>query len=126
MVLPYTKIEAMVDPDIDPDEKRWILEDLTPISRRTAMERGEGDRVKSLFGLHPGTGEVVLFSAYFECRHYDPETRTCGNYENRPDVCRHYPWYGEPPNAGRALPEECSYNADVGRPVKLLPTRTAS
>ena len=30
---------------------------------------------------------------YFKCNVFNYETRRCGDYENRPDFCRNYPFY---------------------------------
>lgn len=30
---------------------------------------------------------------YFKCNVFDHKTRRCGDYENRPDFCRNYPFY---------------------------------
>jgi Fe-S-cluster containining protein len=32
---------------------------------------------------------------HFRCVHWDEQTRLCGNYANRPEMCRAYP-YGKP------------------------------
>jgi Fe-S-cluster containining protein len=43
--------------------------------------------------------------ATFTCRHWDEKTRLCGIYEQRPDMCRRYP-YGSPCSHG------CSYQIE--------------
>lgn len=61
----------------------------------------------------------------FNCPFFNEETKACGNYENRPPICRGYPFYGrEPEDIARApralqMPLECSYWADV--PLKARP-----
>ena len=50
------------------------------------------------------------------CDAFDPATRLCTAQENRPPVCRDYPWYGKDPagsGSGPLLYRECSYLADV-------------
>ena len=32
---------------------------------------------------------------HFTCRHWDPETKLCGIYESRPEMCRDFPDEGE-------------------------------
>jgi Fe-S-cluster containining protein len=57
---------------------------------------------------------------YFRCRHFDRETRRCTDYENRPAMCRDYPWYGGEPQEAAALPPTCSFRADIGEvPVAI-------
>lgn len=36
----------------------------------------------------------VVDPCFFYCAHYDEETATCTDYDNRPDMCAGYPWYG--------------------------------
>jgi Fe-S-cluster containining protein len=33
-------------------------------------------------------------TARYTCKHFDRETRLCGNYDNRPHMCRDFPGYG--------------------------------
>jgi len=40
----------------------------------------------------------------FTCRHWDEETRLCGIYEDRPDMCRNFPY-------GKSCPFGCSCEA---------------
>lgn len=55
------------------------------------------------------------------CDRYDPVTRRCTVYEDRPPICRDYPWYssGRTPDSEERLPAGCSYRADW-QPVKML------
>ncbi len=55
-------------------------------------------------------------STYWECPNFDYSSRRCLDYENRPPVCRNFPWYGrdpDDPGAGslRAFPR-CGYRID--------------
>lgn len=47
------------------------------------------------------------------CDAFDPETRTCLAYDERPPVCSSYPWYGKPPDNGAIASLRCSFWADV-------------
>lgn len=47
----------------------------------------------------------------FSCDAFDTDTRLCTAHEDRPPVCRDYPWYGREPD-GRYIPARCSFNAD--------------
>lgn len=100
-------------------DRRWVLEDLTPISRREGLERSphmsQGGRTAYLHEGEP----VLLWTHFYECRHYDPETRQCMNYDNRPDICSGYPWFDMPPEPNLALPLECSFREDIGQPVVI-------
>jgi Fe-S-cluster containining protein len=50
------------------------------------------------------------------CDAFDPGTRLCTAREDRPPVCRDYPWYGDDPvtcGRGPDLYPSCSYLADL-------------
>ncbi len=55
----------------------------------------------------------------YSCDQFDTETRLCTAHDERPPVCRGFPWYGRPPeDEGRqpvaaSLSPRCSFNADV-------------
>jgi Fe-S-cluster containining protein len=68
-----------------------ILAMVIPLTHEETLHRGRR------FGLH-GFGpldEPDPAREYFRCIHWDEQTRLCGNYEHRPEMCRAYP-YGEP------------------------------
>jgi Fe-S-cluster containining protein len=52
-----------------------------------------------------------------KCDKFNRETRQCEAYEDRPDVCSRFPWYGEEPDlehrSANALSPRCTFNADV-------------
>jgi Fe-S-cluster containining protein len=113
-------IDGSIGAKLDPDELAFAREHLT------AMRRSDGrnmvrdwSRGYSEFIID---GDVRLVPAfYYRCDRYDPTERRCTDYDNRPDCCRGYPWYGDPPDTHKALPPTCSYNADIGRPVAEMP-----
>lgn len=121
--LPYSQndLRFAAPWQVDPEMRRWVLEDLTPIPKRDGLARSphltQGGTTFAIIGGQPSA--VTAF--FYECRHYDPDNRACLNYENRPEVCSEYPWYGEGPDPSKALPLTCSYLADVGRPVADVP-----
>jgi Fe-S-cluster containining protein len=45
---------------------------------------------------------------HYTCKHFDPKTRNCTNYENRPDMCRGYP-YGS----------QCTYRGCTYQPAAI-------
>ena len=72
-----------------------ILDMLIPLTPKEARERNVE---------HGGPGTGFPWSArghHFTCRHWDEGTGLCGIYEDRPGMCRDYP-YGKP----------CPLNAD--------------
>lgn len=49
-----------------------------------------------------------------ECANWDGEHSRCRDYENRPPVCRNFPWYGrEPGDENTMIESRCSYLLDV-------------
>lgn len=67
--------------------------------------------------------------AAYSCDRYDPNTRLCTAHDDRPPVCRNYPFYGRPgdPSSLGLTPgggPDCSYWLDVpaaDRPDKTRP-----
>lgn len=105
---------------IDPDDLAFYDEHLTP------MRRADGRRM--VMAWSTGWSEVIeggqamlLPAFYYRCDRFDVETRRCTDYDNRPAVCRGYPWYGSPPDPNKALPPTCSFRAEVGQPVAEMP-----
>lgn len=66
------------------------------------------------------TGHVLV-----ECDRFDPDTKLCTAHEDRPPICRGFPFYGRPPNlaalgSGQVLDRDhgrtdlgCSYLLDL-------------
>lgn len=55
------------------------------------------------------------------CINYDPQSRACLDYDNRPPVCREFPFYGRDPNEKlNTLSRVCGYQAELGRTVLPL------
>ncbi len=114
VVLPYTQEQAL-GLAMDPADKLWTLQDLTPISQAEA-EQKEPEFVRKLAKLFKQR-RIVDRMHYFSCRHFDTESRTCRNYDARPPVCQKYPWLGGEPIQGTPLPPACSFRADIGQSV---------
>lgn len=121
VAMPYTQddVRRTMPGQMHPENRRWILEDLVPISRREGLARSPYMDSGPTFLRRPDDSVVEQWTWFFECRHYDPETRTCGNYEHRPPMCSGFPWYGDAPDRTKALPHECSFRADIGQPVTI-------
>jgi len=100
-------------------EWRWLMDDLVPIGRPEGLARAPYLTTGKTTVMVDGTGEVVLWSNFYRCRHYDETSHRCGSYEDRPEVCADFPWYGAGPDPSKALPPACSFNGDVGRPVAV-------
>lgn len=67
--------------------------------------------------LLPGMGYKGAY--YFTCDAFDPEANLCTAHEERPPICRDFPWYESRPDleVTRLNPafRRCSYWADVPR-----------
>lgn len=53
-----------------------------------------------------------------QCAKFDKETRKCTAHNDRPDMCRQYPYYGRKPSADSTMGGRCSFLADT---YKMLP-----
>jgi Fe-S-cluster containining protein len=75
-------------------------------------DRFIASRLRPLGAFTDDDGETWLES---RCTAYDPLGRACTAYEDRPPVCRDYPWYGRGPDPAAAahMPRECSFLADL-------------
>lgn len=108
---------------LDAGERRFYEDHLTP------MRRADGRRMawwnsgwsEMIIDGHP----QLIAAHYYKCDRYDPVAKRCTDYENRPDVCRGFPWYGQSPDPRKILPPTCSFNADIGRPVAPLDVEVA-
>lgn len=110
VMLPYSQLEAQLAGDeIDADTLRWVLHDLTRIPYREGLALAPHLRGRSLCNAQ---GEATS-PIFYRCRHFDVETRSCTNYDNRPDVCRGFPWYDQEPHPAKTLPPDCSYWEDI-------------
>lgn len=99
--------------NLDPATRRWILEDLSPMSRREVKEKEPWLLKPSVY--QKAMAESLLF--FYRCRWFDEVNRTCTNYENRPPPCREYPWPEGQPNPRAELPPTCSYREQINQPV---------
>lgn len=119
VVLPITQLEAaqtLPTSRDEADDRRFILEDLTPIPFKIGMAASPHLKNRTLAST--ANGGLAVQPNFYSCRHYDTATRTCTNYEHRPPVCRGFPRYdlaAIPSNM--ALPFECTYNEDI--PIRL-------
>jgi Fe-S-cluster containining protein len=108
-------LAGVPDPADDDGWAYWTAQgEWTDEHRETAISRYHGERRRRDADFitahwHPNDdGET------WHCDALDPDTRLCTVHEDRPPVCRDYPWYGEDP-AKRAshVGPECSYLLDV-------------
>jgi Fe-S-cluster containining protein len=55
-----------------------------------------------------------------QCKKFDKTTRKCTAHNDRPQLCRNYPWYGKEPKRGdTTMGGRCSFLVDAG--YKMLP-----
>ncbi len=122
--LPYTQETAKFLGGMPDDNRRWILEDLTPMSKTQAKLR-EPELVRQIQKIRSlaksAGGNIAVY--YYSCKNFDTETRQCLIYDNRPTVCRRYPWLTGKPIPGTPLPPACSFRADIGLPVVEISRR---
>lgn len=77
-------------------------------------------------GEHQLTGSVRLDAGVeFDCGYFDKATRQCTAYDDRPAMCRDYPFYGRQPQADSTMGGRCSFLADVPG-IRMLPVVAVS
>ena len=115
-------IDGKLSPDPRDDWPSWVKEG------SGGGEWGEDELEMALKGWRNARWVLGLIPTpdptRFECSSFDRETRLCTIYDDRPHVCRDYPWYGPSPSDPRYdgqigpedfLPLRCSFWADVPR-----------
>lgn len=101
-------------------DRDFVLNDLTPIPAREGVARSSHIDHQIQMGVIDGE-QAQLILHFFTCRHFDTEHRRCMNYENRPPICRDYPWTNGVVDPNRGLPLECEFRRDVGEvPVPFV------
>lgn len=124
VAIPATLDEARASLPRNDEERRnrsWMLTHLTPIRRRDGLDRVADYMRRGITDALIGGELVTLVTHFYECDLYDPTTRRCTDWANRPPLCGGFPWYDSPPDDTKALPLECSFRADIGLPVKPDP-----
>lgn len=109
VMLPYTVLEVMRNEAIAPEERRWAERCLTPMPMKEAMQKAPWLKGRL---LTDASGRITQ-PFFYRCSNFDTETRKCTDYDNRPSMCRDFPWYGEEPRGGATLPPDCSYRQDL-------------
>lgn len=90
--------EGIMSPDV-----LWVRDDLRLLTQAEAESR------------RPGILPPELGGGYYECRRFDYVSRRCTAYDDRPPVCRNFPWYGREARPAGVLEglDRCGYWADV-------------
>ncbi|HYQ12165.1 MAG TPA: YkgJ family cysteine cluster protein [Solirubrobacterales bacterium] len=68
------------------EERAQIAEMVIPLTPKEANERNAALGGDAPYRWARDRGRV------FTCKHWDEETRLCGIYEDRPDMCRKFPY----------------------------------
>lgn len=108
-------LEGVPDPGTDEGWEHWLKHGYAASDRERAVCRFDpAGRYRT---------DVDFIAAHWApiddktvaCDAYDPETALCTAHENRPPVCRDYPWYGREPSEDTRtdLDPHCSYLADL-------------
>ena len=70
----------------------YIADMLIPLSGEETRDRV---RRFGVGGSESNLAEDEYEGHRFTCRHWDEDTRLCTDYENRPEMCRDYPYHHE-------------------------------
>lgn len=99
--------DAIVHPEFDPTDRERFANSGFLVEHWAEVER------------IPSTG-----ATRYVCSAFDPVTRMCTAHEDRPPVCRDFPWYSSGPHADKSLSPRCSFWAEVppaDRPAGVRP-----
>ena len=66
------------------------------------LEQGEGAKIRDML-IVIAPDQHVPYPTY-SCKHWDPSTRLCTNYEDRPIMCSAYPYDGMCKHCGMVMP----------------------
>lgn len=120
------RIGPWVLPDLPADfaaDREFALEHLHPIPRSEGLAAAPYMSTGMSMLRRPDGSLDWLVTHFYRCDLFDPVERTCTAYDDRPPMCRNYPWYGDPPDPSKVLPDQCGYLTDVGRtPVPVTIT----
>jgi Fe-S-cluster containining protein len=85
-----------------------------PADVRQRANRGDAPEDLRFIAAHwVATGERRDDLHAYACDRFDPVSRLCVAHDERPPICRGYPWYNEPPGVRLVLlPEPCAFRAD--------------
>lgn len=117
IILSFPQTDALADPTIDERQREWIVRELVPLSPREVTERFPWQSTTARVRHADGTLSSD-YPNFYTCVNYDPDSRLCTRYEDRPPGCRGFPFYGMPPDPKVRLPPRCSFRADVGQKVE--------
>lgn len=122
VVLRYAQADAW-QYDMSDAARRWVAEDLTPMPQGEARAKAphlfEGSDRPMPTDEHGGPR---LFPHVYRCRHFDPDTRLCTAWDDRPPTCSDFPRYGlATTHPAASLPVDCEYRRDQGLPVLPRP-----
>ncbi len=114
------------DPVILPLTKKQVRERNTPSGPFILANWRRISRAEALKRRPPPDGlDYPTGQRFYECAAFDPATRLCTAHDDRPPVCRRFPWYEQEPDAGRlGTLTRCSFWADIpqaDRPSWALP-----
>lgn len=108
-------LEGIPDPVTDDGWAYWREHGWPEERRDMAIRRFAHDSLYRQDAAFIAAHWVPLDDDTCVCNAFDPETRLCTAHEDRPPVCRDFPWYGAEPESWRSgdLMLQCSYLLDL-------------
>lgn len=109
-------LERIPDPGTDEGWAYWLEHSkYTDDTRDEAIRRYNPDARMRADADFVAAHWTENCDGYWTCDAYDPEHGVCTAHDDRPPLCRDYPWYGRQPGADDAatLYRQCSYLADL-------------
>jgi Fe-S-cluster containining protein len=102
------------DPDTNPE---WWLatHDMSgPTAWDDARSIWTSHREAVWLEVHWTVVATTSHGSHLRCDQFDIDTRLCTAHDDRPAICRGFPWYGRAPSSEPGpLPLRCSFTADL-------------
>jgi hypothetical protein len=115
------RLEGVPDPRTDEGWAYWLEHGWKPgvgdDSRESAVYRYDPDGSWRANADFTEAHFTEACDGYWMCDVFDPEHGQCTAHDQRPPLCREYPWYGKEPSADQLglMYSQCSYLADLPR-----------
>ncbi|HEU5034036.1 MAG TPA: YkgJ family cysteine cluster protein [Mycobacteriales bacterium] len=83
--------------------------------RQSAATTGSADLVFAAAHWQPTGARTDDGLHAYRCDRFDAASRLCTAHDERPPICRGYPWYDDAPGTRLVLlPTRCSFRAVIG------------
>lgn len=114
MQVSYAEIIEIARRDSVPGDADFIQRNWVPVSKKKA------------FILNPYLEKKIENGKryFYTCKLFNKYTGQCSDYENRPQICKGFPWYGRDPHSGDVFfTPDCGFKNDYEEFKKNFPNQ---